>query len=250
MCSLWRHCNVQMSYVSQSVDYPNVDVIKAGVRRIKLSDCMNVMCGLLDIFLELVPKAYSNKKYILTNIETPLWSYYGRKTIVYPWWNLLHCIFILEWSPQSPPCVPEKPLLSECILHLICQHHIDKKNEISRCEAEVLQNVSFRISLFMVVLFWGVSLYMIHTYKIYVWQSNVRFIIMRELYVAMVVTNVDSCFAHMPSTWINFNPCMDKYSQALSSEGWNYLSMTKIQRFYRWLLVTHKWLPNVLPNVP
>ena len=40
--------------------------------------------------------------------------------------------------------------------------------------------------------------------------------------------------------WVHFNPSMDKYSHAKYSVGWNYLSMPKLQRLYRWSLVMDK----------
>ena len=37
-------------------------------------------------------------------------------------------------------------------------------------------------------------------------------------------------------TWINFNPNMDKWSHAMLSGRWNYLSTPKFQRLHRWNL--------------
>ena len=42
--------------------------------------------------------------------------------------------------------------------------------------------------------------------------------------------------------WINFNPSMDKSPYALKSMGWNYLSIPKLRKLYRWSLGMDKWL--------
>ena len=53
---------IHPSYVDQSVDDLDVDVISAGVRLIKLSGGMNITCVLLDIVLEMASGAHSNVK--------------------------------------------------------------------------------------------------------------------------------------------------------------------------------------------
>ena len=41
-------------------------------------------------------------------------------------------------------------------------------------------------------------------------------------------------------TWINFNPSMDKWLHSQESVEWNYLSIPKLQRLYRWSLMMDK----------